>query len=368
MTSNKKKKSISFFLPNLEVGGAEKVIVSLANKLYDRGYKVEILVSSKSGNLINQINNKIIIQNFSAKKVLFSFNKLNKYLRNNSPDILFATHTHTAFVSFFCIALNSFKTKLILRKAISPGISFSENFLYKFIIIFISKINLYLANTIIVPSIKMLVDLKNSNKPIRDKFFHIYNPIDFEIIRKKSKLDEKNYFTGKYLLAAARLQKQKDFYTLIKAFKTVSNKYRVNLLILGEGDDRKSIEEYIISCNLENRICMPGIVENPYYYMKRCELFVHSSKAEGLPNSLLQAICLNKVVVCTDCDYGPREIIEGSNFGKLVPVGDHNLMASQINKLLSNKEKLLANKEFLRKFEIEKIVDAYEKVLFLRDE
>ena len=129
---NKTFKYIAFFLPNLDGGGAEKVIIDIANSLHKKGYRIELLLSKKSGIYLGRVNKNIPIVDLKSKKVIFSIFKLLKYIKHNKPDILFSTHLHTSFVSSICVILNFFKTKLFLRESINPNNKYSNNNLIYF--------------------------------------------------------------------------------------------------------------------------------------------------------------------------------------------------------------------------------------------
>ncbi|MDC3085797.1 glycosyltransferase [Pelagibacteraceae bacterium] len=358
----KPTKSIFFFLPNLAGGGAEKVVVTIVNKLNERGNKVEILLSHKTGTYLKDVNEKIPVVDFASKKVMFSFFKLLKYLRKNKPDILFTTHPHTSFIAAICVLINFYRTKLVIREAIKPNFYYNKKNVFSFFQKMSKAFTLFNAHKIILPSVEMKNDLADNNLYSQKKLIHIYNPIDFELIKKKSEIKEKDFFKEDFIISVARLEKQKDFLTLIKAFKMIADKININLLILGEGDDRYRIEQLINKFKLNDRVFLPGFVDNPYYYIRKSRLLVHSSFAEGLPNSLLQAASLKKIIISTDCDYGPKEIINGTNYGYLVPVGDQMLLAKNIERSLSNQNTLRLNQEFLKKFNIEKIINSYEKL------
>lgn len=360
---NKKFKYIIFFLPNLDGGGAEKVIIDIANSLHQRGYCIELLVSKKNGIYLDRVNKNIPIVDLQSKKVIFAIFKLFKYIKQKKPDILFSTHLHTSFISSICVILNFFKTKLYLREAVNPNIKYSNNILINYLRKFIFVFNLCIANKIIIPSIEMNNDLKKEFSFIKKKFNHIYNPIDLNKIYQLSLNSEKPFCAEDYIISVARLEKQKDFITLLKAFKIISNKFKTNLLILGEGSNRDMLTKFIYSQNLEKRVFMPGFLKNPFFYISKAKIFVHSSFAEGLPNSLLQAVILNKYVISTDCDYGPKEIINGSGYGKLVPIGDYNMMAKMIEQALLHTPSTKKNYDFIEKFNIEKIINEYE-ILF----
>jgi len=136
------------------------------------------------------------------------------------------------------------------------------------------------------------------------------------------------------ILSVGRLTAAKDFATLIRAFSIVVKHVPSRLVILGEGELRLELETLVRDLGLQDVILLPGFVNNCYPYMKECDLFVVSSAWEGLSMVLIEAMACGAPVVSTDCDSGPREILEGGSWGRLVPVGDHEAMAEAMKKTL----------------------------------
>ena len=164
-------------------------------------------------------------------------------------------------------------------------------------------------------------------KPVRERFFQ----------QKKSKI----------IITSSRLiLPSKDFPTLFKAIKIVFNKVDAVLAILGTGPHRRKIEALAKRLKLENRIFFLGFRKNPFKYLVKSDVFVLSSLHEGAPLVLVEAMACRIPVVASDCDFGPRDILENGKNGILVPIGDHYSMAEAIIKLLNN-EKL--RQEFIAK-------------------
>ena len=106
----------------------------------------------------------------------------------------------------------------------------------------------------------------------------------------------------------------------------------MRLVILGEGGDRPALEELVRELGLQDIVDLPGFVGNPYAYMARASLFVLSSRWEGMPTVLIEALCLGKRVVATDCPSGPSDIVEDAS---LVPMEDPEALAAAICNALS---------------------------------
>ncbi len=129
------------------------------------------------------------------------------------------------------------------------------------------------------------------------------------------------------ILGAGRLTVQKDFETLIRAFDRVRQKHSARLIILGEGGTRPRLQALVAELGLEEIVDLPGFQANPHAWMRAADLFVLSSRWEGSPNVLTEAIALGTPVVSTDCPSGPVELLQEGKFGPLAPVGDVESLA-----------------------------------------
>ena len=211
---------------------------------------------------------------------------------------------------------------------------------------------------------------------LKEKLEVIYNPFDIEKIKIKSsdyseiKDNEKNLLEDNYIIMVSRLDNvQKDFDTLIKAFKIVNQKRKnIKLYLLGEGPDREKIENMIKDEDLQEYIKLLGVKKNPYPWIKNSKLLVHSSRYEGLPTVLIEALILNKIIISSDCPTGPREILDNGKYGSLVEVGDYDSMAQEILELLQEnskkKEKYLSNiDKSIERFDKKNIIKQIERVL-----
>lgn len=136
------------------------------------------------------------------------------------------------------------------------------------------------------------------------------------------------------LLGAGRLTRQKDFATLLRAFAKLYRQQGCRLMILGEGRLRGQLEKLAADLKVSEAVSLPGHVANPHAYMAKASAFVLSSRWEGSPNVLTEALALGIPVVATDCPSGPAEILAQGRYGPLVPVGDVGAMAKAIEQTL----------------------------------
>ncbi len=175
--------------------------------------------------------------------------------------------------------------------------------------------------------------LKNYNNK---EVVKIYNFLDFDLIEKKAEEKlEKDY--GKYIISVGSLTENKNHKLLINAFKILKEKYKISekLLIAGEGKERENLEKQIKELNLGNDVLLLGQKENPYKYIKNSELYILPSKAEGFSLTLVEAMCLKKMIVSTH-NNGSEELVRENKYGVLVE-NNANEMAEKINYYLENK-------------------------------
>jgi glycosyltransferase involved in cell wall biosynthesis len=195
----------------------------------------------------------------------------------------------------------------------------------------------------------------------------IYNPVvTDELIKKAQESLNHAWFTQDappVILGVGRLEPQKDFETLIRAFQKVRDEREARLLILGEGEERKKLETLVQSLSLTDEVNMPGFVSNPFRYMANSDLFVLSSRFEGLGNVLVEAMTTGCPVVSTDCPSGPREILEDGRWGTLVQVGNENELATAILSEIDSPRCSDELRERAQAFSASQSVDQYLEVL-----
>ena len=165
------------------------------------------------------------------------------------------------------------------------------------------------------------------------------------------------------IVAAGRLTRQKDFPTLLRAFALVRQKRPCHLVILGEGRDRVMLKSLAAELGIRNEVYFPGFVENPYAYMSKAALFVLSSRWEGSPNVLTEALALGTPVVSTDCPSGPREILANGRYGTLVPIGDQESLARAILTSMGSAPEKSLLKDAVRDYTVEASSRKYLRVL-----
>ncbi len=238
--------------------------------------------------------------------------------------------------NIFVIILCKFLNLKIISRSNSSSLGWSNNFFKQSIFkIFFKK-----ADKIIVNSYEFK---KEMDKKYKINCICILNPFNFSEIKKKSNYKINSIFQKKNikLISVGRVTDQKDFITILKALNIVK-KSNVELVIIGKGEKEIEIKRYIELNNLNKKVRLLGYKKNPFPYIKQADLFLLSSKFEGLPNVLIEALCLKKFIISTDCPTGPKEILHHGRFGELVKIGDYKKIAKLIDNF--KKTKIVKNK------------------------
>tara|TARA_B100001175_G_C19238444_1_gene508822 strand:- start:12 stop:719 length:708 start_codon:yes stop_codon:yes gene_type:complete len=210
---------------------------------------------------------------------------------------------------------------------------------------------------------------KEIDKKFNIKSKVIYNPFDFNLIKKKSTIKLKNRIFKKNtlkLLTIGRLTDQKDHKTLIKAIQIASKKINISAIIIGKGFLKNSLNNLINKFNLQKNVKIVGYKKNPFNFIKASDLTILTSKFEGHPNVLVEAQFLKKYIISTDCPTGPREILGNGKFGKLIKVGDYKSLSRIIvNYKLTSKIQKQINDGFNQhtKYDLNKNCKKYQKLI-----
>ena len=214
----------------------------------------------------------------------------------------------------------------------------------------------------------LAADLAGLPGMARERVHMVYNPVVTEEMERKAREPVDHPWIGEtgppVILAAGRLDEQKDFPTLLAAFARLPTRRPARLIVLGEGRQRPHLLSLARRLGVAEHVDFPGFVDNPYAFMARASLFVLSSRHEGLPTVLIEAMACGCPVVSTDCPYGPREILEGGKHGPLVPVGDAEALAAAMARTIDAPPRPEALRERASFFNVERAIDRYEELLF----
>ncbi len=358
-------KKLFFYLPTMDIGGAERNFLRLINFYKKKGHNVCLVLNKKKGRLLKDLEKDIRVINLDVDRTFKSIFFLRKLIILNKPDIFFSSLTHCNIVLIIANIFSIFKTKVYVKEC--NNFKFQLNYgplLNVFYIFFISFIYIF-ASKIISVSKSLEKQLKKILFLNPKKILTIYNSLDSIEIKKKSKVNYKKIFKNNYptIISVGKLKKQKNYINLIKAINILNKNKKINLIIIGSGSERKKLQKLILKFKLSKKIKIIQETSNPFKYMANSDLFVLSSNYEGNPNVILEALCLKMKIVSTNCDFGPSEILENGKYGTLVKVNDYTDLAKGINLQLRNNKFL--NYPNFKKFSIEHVANRYMQNLKL---
>ena len=339
-------KHLAIYLPSLRGGGAERMMVNLAQGFVERGYAVDLVLAQAEGPYLELVPETVRVVDLKASRVLFSLAGLIRYLRRERPEAMLSAMGHVNIIALVgrALARPSMRLAISVRNTHSVSQKQSSSRISK-ILSLLAKILYPRADVIIAVSQGVADDLSLTLGIDREKISVAYNPVVTVDLAEMAAmpLNHPWFQTAdtagpKVILGVGRLSRQKNFPLLIRAFKLVREKMNARLIILGEGEERPNLEQMCRDLGIEQDVDLPGFVKNPFQYMSRAGVFVLSSDWEGLPGVLIQAMACGAPVVSTDCPSGPREILEDGKLGRLVSMGDVLALAEAIVSTLSELE------------------------------
>ncbi len=365
--SSQTSERIAFFLATPWGDGAERVVVTLANAICERGLKLDLVVY-QSDSYREQVSKHIRLINLHSSGAMASIPSLVRYLREVRPKAVLSTIEQINIALLIARRLSGVPARIIIREANTTSRMLDttkgvRGMLYRKLL----PICYLWADGIVAVSQGVADNLTSKLHLPKTKVSVIYNPVALDQLLKNASVpvDHPWFEQGQppVVTGVGRLSLQKDFATLIRAFAQLRSCIKARLLILGEGEERGKLEELARELNVQKDMLLPGYVKNPHPYIARSSLFVLSSAFEGLPNALIEALALGIPVVSTDCESGPREILDNGRLGRLVPVADPNALSLAMLETLNQVEKKPISQEDLSKFDLDSAVDAYIRML-----
>jgi glycosyltransferase involved in cell wall biosynthesis len=365
---NASRGQVAFFVPSMQGGGAERTTLNVAEAIAARGYAVDLVLCRAKGPYLAEIPESVRVVDLGAQRVLLSLPSLMRYLRECEPRAVFSV-MHANFVALWAQRLVGSSTRLVVseRNTLSSMQQHYASDPRMWLMPGLIKRFYPWAAGVVAVSRGVADDLARVTRIPRSRVQVIYNPVVTPQLRAKAQAGLEHPWFGPgqppVVLGAGRLTAQKDFATLIRAFAKLRQALPARLLILGEGEDRATLEALVQQLGLQQDVSLPGFAANPYPYMIRASLFVLSSRWEGLPGVLVEALYCGAPLVSTDCPSGPREILADGRYGRLVPVGDVGAMARAMQAVLGG-ESVRPPAESWRPFELDVVVGQYIDVLF----
>jgi GalNAc-alpha-(1->4)-GalNAc-alpha-(1->3)-diNAcBac-PP-undecaprenol alpha-1,4-N-acetyl-D-galactosaminyltransferase len=322
-------KKIIFVAQTLNRGGAERVVSLLSQEFENIGYKVKIIlfddkVQYEHGGEIININTPASSSYFiKIIRIFQRIRRLKKIFKNERADCIFSFMESCNFASI----LTGEKVVVSIRNNPNKKHNWYQKILIKSLYKFKNVKKIVTVSKEIENILNKDYNLKNTTT--------ILNPI---IINNTYKIKENLSKYQPYIVSVGRLNTQKNFEMLIKAYSKTTTQAKAKLLIVGEGSERMKLEQLIKSLKLENKVLLIGKKENIKDYYLQSSMFVLSSSFVGFPNVLLEALSNSCACIATNCPTGPNEIITNEENGLLVENENDELMSKAIDRLYFDDE------------------------------
>jgi glycosyltransferase involved in cell wall biosynthesis len=343
----------------------------LASGLADQNdISVDIIVCKAVGPNLGEIGSRVRVIDLNARQMLTSLGALTNYIKREQPVAILSALEHANIIALAARSLAGSHARRVitihnsLSQTMLGKVPIKRRFELPFMRAFYPC-----ADAIVAVSSGVADDLALLTGISRKRIDVIYNPVisDKMIALSQEPLQHPWFSEGAkpVILNVGRLDFQKDQETLIRAFAKVRQSTDARLMILGEGEERSSLEALVeelgLRSGIDGDVLMPGFVKNPYAFISRAAVFALSSRFEGLPTVLIEALACGATIVSTDCPSGPREILEAGKWGHLTAVGDVDAFADALLSALMTRS--IPDASSWAPYEISRAAQSYREVL-----
>lgn len=363
-------KRVLVFRPSLGDGGADRITVTLLHELDRARFAPTLVLVRRTGALVDEVPADVPVVELGVRRLAFAVPALARAIRRLAPDVIFATSSGANPVAVLARALARSRAHLVLsqRSAVVPATFGSARAALE---VPLKRLTYRRADLVTAVSDGVGDDLVARLGLSRDQIRVVYNPvIGRDLAARTAAPVDHPWFArdaAPVLVAVGRLTAHKDYPTMFDALVALRRTHPVRLAILGLGPLRATLEREVAVRGLAGEVEFLGFDPNPYRYLARAALAVQTSRVEGLPGTIIQAMACGTPVVATDCDFGPREVITDGRDGYLVPVGDAAQVAARLAQLLDQPalraRMSAAAAQSARRYELAGSVARYEAAL-----
>lgn len=317
--------------------GVPRVTLRLTEGLIARGHEVELVVLNPKGPMRNQVPTSAKVEELNVSRAITATPKIIRYLKKSKPVTIIAAEDQLGIIAAFsCLVIRS-NAKIL----VTSHVPYSKTNLAKGLKgkIFVSALKLLWRRIDVFTTVSagLADDMAAETGIPREEIKVLHNAvIQEENIARNPNRDLHPFFSSgdKVLLAMGSLHRRKGFHDLVEVMRLLKDKASLRLIILGEGRERANLQQKIDDAGLKDKVDLAGYSDDPFGYLQTADLFVLPSYFEGLPTVLIEALSCGCPVIATDCIAGPKEILAGGEFGRLVPVGGTREMAAAISEVI----------------------------------
>lgn len=365
---------LAIFLPNLDGGGAERTMLNLAEGMAARGYNVDLVLAQADGSYAKSVSTSLRVVDLGRGSLARRFKTVRRlpalvrYLRKEKPEVLLSALTEANVVALCARFIARYPDRVVVNEqnTLSQKVGKESRGIQKWYPL-LARLTYRYADRVIGVSQGVVDDLIENIGLSESNSIVIYNPGITPKVRENAQASIDHPWFGAnqppVILSVGRLHMQKDYGTLLRAFKLVREKQAARLLILGDGEERPVLEKQIQDLGIAEDVDLPGFVDNPHVYMANAAVYVLSSRWEGLPTVLVEALYCGATLVATDCPSGPKEILQNGQLGCLVQMQNPGSLADGIQRALDGTAPR-AKADSWRVYDLDTIIDKYIDLLF----
>lgn len=321
-------------------GGVERMVLNLVNAIAEQGKRVDLVLIKTHSRHLDTLHPLVRRIDLGSRHTATSLWPLSHYLRRVKPPCLLAAKDRAGRIAVLARALaGAGNTRLLMRLGTNLTAALAHKSAWRMRLRRLPIRLLYpYIDKIIAVSEGVRQDTLAVSGVDPDSVAVVRNPVITPQLNQAAAAPIPHPWLSEpeipVILGAGRLTLQKDFQTLIQAFAKMHADRPCRLIILGDGRQKEALLNLAESLGVKDDLALPGFTANPYVYMRHASLFALSSRWEGSPNVLTEAMALGVPVVATDCPSGPNEILDEGRIAPLVPVGDHQALAEAMISVL----------------------------------
>ncbi|MCR6496044.1 glycosyltransferase [Thermomonas sp. S9] len=330
-------KKIAILLPDLRGGGAERVMVDLAQEFASLGHSVEFVLMRATGEFLPEAQRDFAIVDLAAPRARNATGALIRYLRRRRPAAVIAAMWPLTAIAPVAARMAGFQGKVlasehaILSRQYAPYGRF-----HRLALRVLVALGYRLASARAGVSRGTCADMAALSWMTSDRFATVHNPVRAAVMPCREALNAADALwgaKGTRILTVGSLKPVKNHALLLQAF-AVLPRSEARLMLLGQGQDEVALRVLAAELGIADRVIFAGFHLDPSPFYATADLFVLSSDHEGFGNVIVEALSFGLPVVSTDCPSGPAEILQGGRYGHLVPVGDAQALAHAMDEAL----------------------------------
>ncbi len=374
MAHTSPRPDISLFLPAFSVGGVERMRLNIARGFTKAGFRVELVALNAQGPLLEEVPEGVSVADLQSPRMLTALPRVVRYFRERRPTVFLSALDYANLVSLWAHRLARVDTRIYVgtHKVLSVATRESELWREKHLMPGLLRRAYPRADGIVGVSDGIADDLVEFLNLNPGSVTVINNPaLTDEVMARADHPADHPWLDDpavarRTVISVGRLDRQKDFPTLIRAFAQLhAGDPDLRLVIVGEGRERVQLEQLVREMDLGDSVDLPGFRTNPWAFMRRAGLFVSSSAWEGFGNVHVEALGCGCPVVSTDSPSGPADILDNGRFGPLVPIGDVDALALVMRRTLDDPLPFETLKARAMDFHVDKVITQYRTLMRL---